>query len=188
MKKRYSVKKSLPKGRGERDTPTSISQTSQKSPRLYSGSKRLDEYTTKNIEVGCFPFLYNHFMNNRLVYRRKARGGKPDDVSKIRLGPKAYRLTKENYKTLKKGQKVYMDRSSVFFRGPFIFQRLTRGPLLNFAAKDVGYDNIYNFSIYPSNLEKNILYAKQRSARTLKRKRSRRKRKKKTRRKVQRKH
>ena len=174
MRNKWTLKKKSPKGKGHRDTPTSITQTSKKSPRLYTGSKRLDTYTTKNVEVGCYPFLYNLFINNRLGYRRAARGGEPDDVAKLRLGPKSFRVTKKNYKTLKKGQHIYMDRDSVFFRGPFIFQRLSRGPLLNFSAKDVGYNMTYNFSIRPSHLEKIILYAtQQHSGHTLKKKKRR---------------
>ena len=60
---------------------------------------------------------------------------------------------------LKKGQKVYYDRDSVYFRGPFVFQRLTRGSLLNFTVRDAGYDIVYNFVIKPSQLEKETLYA-----------------------------
>jgi len=170
MRNKLSLK--TEKGRGQ-TTPTTSVIMSHKSPRLYSGSKNLDEHTTKNIEVGCYPFLYNHFMNNRLVYRRLPRGGKPDDAFKTRLGPRATRLTKDNYQIMKKGQKIYMDRDSVFFRGPFIFQRYSRGPLLNFSAKDVGYDNIYNFTMRPSDLEDSnfILYiVNQKLGQTLKKK------------------
>ena len=155
MKNRLNT--SSPKGRG--DTPTSIIQSSKKSPQLYGkDAVTLNLYTTKNAEIGCFPHFYNLFINNRLAYRRPARGGAPDDDAKLRLGPKAERITKENYKTLRKGQKVYYDRASVFFRGPFIFQRLTRGSHLNFTVRDVGYDNIYQFIITPSQLEKQKLY------------------------------
>ena len=112
------------KGRG--DTPTSIIQSSRRSPQLYGKTAvTLNNFTTKNTEAGCFPYLYNIFINGRLAYRRAARGGAPDNIAASRFGPKAERLTKNNYKMLKKGQKVYYDRDSVYFRGPFVFQRLT---------------------------------------------------------------
>ena len=176
-----------PKGRG--DTPTSIIQSSRRSPQLYGKTAvTLNNFTTKNTEAGCFPYLYNLFINGRLAYRRAARGGGPDDIAAPRLGPKAERLTKNNYKMLKKGQKVYYDRDSVYFRGPFVFQRLTRGSLLNFTVRDAGYDIVYKFVIKPSQLEKEILYAvTQNLGKTTKRKyntvhKTRRKKKHKTRR------
>lgn len=189
MRTKLSLKKSA-RARGAK-TPTTSPTISEKSPRLYTGSKKLDTYTTKNVEVGCYPFLYNYFMNNRLIYRRLTRGGRPEDAFKTRLGPKAVRLTKANYQTLKKGQKIYMDRGSVFFRGPFIFQRYSRGPLLNLSARDVGYDNTYNFTMHPTDLEDSdfVLYAvtqktgqtKKGRTRTIRRKTVRRRRKYKTR-------
>ena len=155
MKKRWIT--ASPKGRG--DTPTSIIQSSKKSPQLYAkGAVTLNGYTTKNAETGCFPHLYNLFINDRIAYRRAVRGGAPDDDAKLRLGPKAERITKKNYKMLKKGQKIYYDRGSVYFRGPFVFQRLTRGSLLNFTVRDAGYDIVYHFVIKPAHLEKHILY------------------------------
>ena len=133
MKKEWII--TSPKGRGE--TPTSITQSSKKSPQLDAkNAVTLNWYTTKNAQTGCYPHLYNIFINNRIAYRRAARGGAPEDDAKLRLGPKAERITKKNYKMLKKGQKIYYDRGSVYFRGPFIFQRLTRGSLLNFTAQD----------------------------------------------------
>ena len=195
MKKRWMT--ASPKGRG--DTPTSIIQSSRRSPQLYGKTAvALNNFTTKNTEAGCFPYLYNLFINGRLAYRRAARGGAPDDNAASRFGPKAERLTKNNYKMLKKGQKVYYDRDSVYFRGPFVFQRLTRGSLLNFTVRDAGYDIVYKFVIKPSQLEKETLYAvTQNLGKTAKRKyntmhktrhKTRRKKKHKTRRKRRKKH
>jgi len=155
MKKRLGI--SLSKGRGV--APTSIAKLSKRSPQLDAKKGvTLNRYTTKNAKSGCYPHIYNTFINNRLAYQRAARGGAPDDLAKLRLGPKAERLTKENYNTLKKGQKIYYDRGSVYFRGPFTFQRLTRGPILNFTVQDAGYDITYLFSIKPSHLAEHILY------------------------------
>ena len=104
MKKRLGI--SLSKGRGV--APTSIAKLSKRSPQLDAKKGvTLNRYTTKNAKSGCYPHIYNTFINNRLAYQRAARGGAPDDLAKLRLGPKAERLTKENYNTLKKGQKIY---------------------------------------------------------------------------------
>ena len=147
-----------PKARGYKKSPTSLTFVSEKSPQLQNNLS-LNKYTAKNIRIGVYPNVYNSIAHHHLAYQRLARGSDSDNVAKVRLGPKIFRIDKKNYKKLKKGQKVYLDRESVVYRGPFIFQRLTRGPRLNFTAKDIGYDQTYNFFISLENLEKNPLYA-----------------------------
>ena len=78
--------------------------------------------------------------------------------TKIKWGPSAVRLTKDNFKTLKKNQLIYMDRDSVHFRGPIVFHQLLRGPKLKISAKDRGYDNIYFFILNVDNIDKFQLY------------------------------
>ena len=74
-------------------------------------------------------------------------------------GPQVERLTKKNYKKLKKGAQLYYDRNSVVFRGPFTYQKTLRGPALLLTGKDIGYQhNIYKFIIPVSKLKKEILY------------------------------
>jgi len=182
------------KARGQK-SPTSLSSEADKSPQLqHQGQIVLNNYTSKNVMVGTFPNLYNTIANNRLAYRRAARGGDPDDMAKLRLGPKIFNVTKKNYKNLKKGQQIYLDRHSIYFRGPFTFQRFSRGPKLNFTARDAGYDKTYSFTFDPNKLDKILLYAKTTIKRktirrkTIRRKTTRKRRRKSRRRKSKRRH
>jgi hypothetical protein len=69
------------------------------------------------------------------------------------------RLKKDNYKKLKKHAKIYYDRGSVLFRGPFIYEKTIRGPHLLFTIKDSGYLNkVYDFSIAVNKLKNEQLF------------------------------
>mgnify|MGYP006204572115 CR=1 FL=1 len=54
--------------------------------------------------------------------------------------------------------KIFYDRDSVVFRGPFVFQQLNRGPELIFKIKDLGYPQEYNFSLPVKKLKTEKLY------------------------------
>jgi len=102
--------------------------------------------------------FWNTVVDGHLAYRRASRGGEPSRAPKSIKGPRVERLTKSNYKKLKKGTKVFYDRGSVLFRGPFTFVRETRGPILEFSVKDAGYPDVYKFSIRVPNLSEQPLY------------------------------
>lgn len=141
-------------------TPTSFSVFPDKSPQLQKKGEftKLNKYTTKNVAVQEGVKIYNAIINERLAYQRPARGQLHQQFPKIIYGPKVARLTKNNYKKLKKGMKLYYDRGSVILRGPFIFEKVNRGPLLIFSIKDAAYNTIYHFSLQISQLEKEKMY------------------------------
>ena len=68
-------------------------------------------------------------------------------------------ITKDNYTKLKKGSKIYMDRDSVHFRGPIVFDKILRGPKIRVYAKDRGYDDIYYFILDVKKIKDFQLYA-----------------------------
>ena len=149
------------KSRAGINSPTSLSFEKNKTPRL-SGDNDIEFtlYTTKNISSHTKknPNMYNILMNGKLAYKRAPRGSSQDYPTKVIWGPNVYKLTKTNYKKLKKGQVIYMDRDSVHFRGPIIFNRLLRGPKLHMSAKDRGYDDTYNFVLDVKNIKDFQLY------------------------------
>lgn len=141
-------------------SPTSVSVFPDKSPQLAKGELiRLNKFTTKNVMAAASGAqFWNTVVDGHLAYRRASRGGEPSRAPKSIKGPRVERLTKSNYKKLKKGSKVFYDRGSVLFRGPFTFVRETRGPILEFTVKDAGYSDIYKFSIRVPNLAEQPLY------------------------------
>ena len=141
-------------------SPTSVSVFPDKSPQLAKGELvRLNKFTTKNVMAAASGAqFWNTVVDGHLAYRRASRGGEPSRAPKSIKGPRVERLTKSNYKKLKKGSKVFYDRGSVLFRGPFTFVRETRGPILEFTVKDAGYSDVYKFSIRASNLSEQPLY------------------------------
>ena len=142
-------------------SPTSISFEKDKTPRLAGNDDiAFTEYTTKNISSRSkkYPDVYNVYTNGKLAYKRAPRGSDHEYPTKIKWGPSAIRLTKNNFETLKKNQIIYMDRDSVHFRGPIVFHQLLRGPKLKISAKDRGYDNIYFFILDVDNIDKFQLY------------------------------
>jgi len=141
-------------------SPTSVSVFPDKSPQLAKGELvRLNKFTTKNVMAAATgDQFWNTVIDGHIAYRRASRGGESSGGVKSIKGPRVERLTKSNYKKLKKGSKVFYDRGSVLFRGPFTFVRETRGPILEFTVKDAGYPDIYKFSIRVSNLSDQPLY------------------------------
>ena len=94
-----------------------------------------------------------------MSYKRSARGAQVGNFPKIIYGPRVERLTNENYKRLSKDTHIFYDRSSVVFRGPFIYQKTLRGPNLLLTTKDVNYmDKVYKFVIPVSKLKTEPLY------------------------------
>ena len=80
-------------------------------------------------------------------------------ITQLKLyGDHLLSVTNKNYKKLKKGSKLYYDRGSTAFRGPFLFTKHSKGPILEMKGKDVGYGTVYNFEISVSSLSKNVLY------------------------------
>ncbi|GAG20314.1 unnamed protein product, partial [marine sediment metagenome] len=57
-----------------------------------------------------------------------------------------------------KGMKLYYDRGSVILRGPFIFEKVIRGPQLIFSVKDAAYNKVYAFSLSVGQLDKEKMY------------------------------
>ena len=144
------------------NSPTSLSFEKDKTPRLAGDTDiSFTSFTTKNISSNTtdHPDVFNVYTNGKLAYKRAPRGSDHEYPTKVKWGPSAFRLTKDNFKTLKKNQLIYMDRDSVHFRGPIIFHQLLRGPKLRVSAKDRGYDNIYFFILDAMDIDKFQLYA-----------------------------
>jgi len=142
-------------------SPTSLSIFPERSPQLQDKEPNiLNTFTTKNISVkDKHGQQWNTGENNKLVYKRSARGAPIGSYPKIIYGSPVERLTKKNYKKIKKGAQLYYDRNSVVFRGPFTYQKTLRGPALLLTASDIGYrHNIYKFVIPVSKLKKEVLY------------------------------
>ena len=142
-------------------SPTSLSIFPERSPQLQDKEpNKLNAFTTKNISVrDKHGQQWNTVENNKLAYKRSARGAHIGNYPKIIYGPRVERLTKQNYKKLKKGSELYYDRGSVVFRGPFTYQKTLRGPLLLVTANDIGYrHNVYKFVIPLNKLKSEILY------------------------------
>tara|TARA_B110000858_G_scaffold186025_1_gene228749 strand:+ start:3384 stop:4058 length:675 start_codon:yes stop_codon:yes gene_type:complete len=161
-KRKYNSKKKSHKSHAGIKSPTSISFEKDKTPRL-SGDNDIafTLYTTKNISSHTIQNsqYYNVFLNGKLAYKRAPRGSAPDFPTKVKWGPSAFRLTKDNYTKLKKGSKIYMDRDSVHFRGPIVFDKILRGPKIRVYAKDRGYDDIYYFILDVKKIKDFQLYA-----------------------------
>ena len=141
--------------------PTSLSVFPDKSPQLQKDNQptKLNKFTTKNVAVkDKNNNEYNIILNNRLAYKRPARGQDVHADTSVIYGPIVEPLKSNNYKSLKKGDIVYYDRSSVVLRGPFFFEAHRRGPELLFRIKDIVYPNEYLFNIAVSDLEKENLY------------------------------
>jgi hypothetical protein len=184
-KKKSSIKK-LTKKRHKIRTPSSLSIFPDKSPQLQKEGEvtKLTAFTTKNVSIRDENNReFNNIINDRLAYRRAPRGQDVQDFSDILYGPPVVQLSKENYKKLKKGDRIYYDRGSVVLRGPFIFEGHRRGPELLFRIKDTAYNKEYKFSIGVANLKNEKLYmvvnkrkiqTKKRSGRKSKRKTQRR--------------
>ena len=141
--------------------PTSLSIFPDKSPQLQKNNEptKLNKFTTKNVAIKDKNHNeYNIILNNRLAYKRPARGQDFQNDTEIIYGPTVEPLKKNNYKSLKKGNIVYYDRASVVLRGPFIFVGHRRGPELLFKIKDVVYPREYLFSINVDRLDNENLY------------------------------
>ena len=142
-------------------SPTSLSIFPERSPQLQDKEpNKFNAFTTKNISVrDKHGQQWNTVENNKLAYKRSARGAPIGSYPKIIYGSRTDRLTKKNYKKLKKGAQLYYDRNSVVFRGPFTYQKTLRGPNLLLTASDIGYrHNIYKFVIPVSKLKNETLY------------------------------
>ena len=142
-------------------SPTSLSIFPERSPQLQDKEpNKFNAFTTKNISVrDKHGQQWNTVENNKLAYKRSARGAHIGNYPKIIYGPRVERLTKQNYKKLKKGSELYYDRGSVVFRGPFTYQKTLRGQLLLVTANDIGYrHNVYKFVIPLNKLKSEILY------------------------------
>ena len=142
-------------------SPTSLSIFPERSPQLQDKEpNKLNAFTTKNISVrDKHGQQWNTVENNKLAYKRSARGAPIGSYPKVIYGSRVDRLTKKNYKKLKKGAQLYYDRNSVVFRGPFTYQKTLRGPNLLLTASDIGYrHNIYKFVIPVSKLKNETLY------------------------------
>ena len=142
-------------------SPSSLSAFPDKSPQLNKlKNNRLNLFTTQNIDMKDSKKRqqYNTVINNKLAYKRGPRNAQMDNTAEIIWGPSVERVTKKNYKKLKKGSKLYYDRGSTAFRGPFLFTKHSKGPMLELTGKDVGYGTSYNFEILVSSLNKNVVY------------------------------
>jgi len=174
-------------------SPTSLSIFPERSPQLQDKEPNvLNAFTTKNISVRDKQGQqWNTIVNNKLAYKRSARGAQVGSYPKIIYGSSVERLTKQNYKKLKKGTILYYDRGSVVFRGPFTYHKTLRGPNLLLTANDIGYrHNIYKFVIPVNKLKTEILYIEngQKSRRRTSKKKKSVKRKQKTLKRKRRKH
>ena len=160
-KKRKKIHKKLNLTKSKFRSPTSLSIFPERSPQLQDKEPNvLNAFTTKNIRVkDKHGQQWNTVENNKLAYKRSARGAPIGSYPKVIYGSRVDRLTKKNYKKLKKGVQLYYDRNSVVFRGPFTYQKTLRGPNLLLTASDIGYrHNIYKFVIPVSKLKNETLY------------------------------
>ena len=160
-KTRKKIHKKLNLTKSKFRSPTSLSIFPERSPQLQDKKPNvLNAFTTKNISVkDKHGQQWNTVENNKLAYKRSARGAPIGSYPKVIYGSRVDRLTKKNYKKLKKGAQLYYDRNSVVFRGPFTYQKTLRGPNLLLTASDIGYrHNIYKFVIPVSKLKNEILY------------------------------
>jgi len=141
-------------------SPTSISIFPDQSPQHNDEPNILNAFTTKNVRVrNNQGHQWNTVENNKLAYKRSARGAPLGSYPKILYGPRVEILNSKNYKKLKKGDKLYYDRGSVVFRGPFIYQKTLRGPNLLLTITDLAYkSNIYEFIVPISKLKNETLY------------------------------
>lgn len=157
-KKRKKIHKKLNLTKSKFRSPTSLSIFPERSPQLQDKEPNiLNVFTTKNISAPANE--WNTVENNKLAYKRSARGAPIGSYPKIIYGPPVERLTKKNYKKIKKGAQLYYDRGSVVFRGPFTYQKTLRGPSLLLTANDIGYrHNVYKFVIPLNKLKSEILY------------------------------
>jgi len=175
-RKRKHKKKSLTRTKFR--SPTSLSIFPERSPQLQGDEPSiLNKFTTKYISIqNKRGQQWNTVENDKLAYKRSARGAPIGSYPKIVYGPKVQRLTKENYKKLKKGTQMYYDRESVAFRGPFTFEKILRGPNILVTGRDIGYLNkTYKFTLPVSKLKTEILYfqvGKSPRRKTIKRKRT----------------
>jgi len=158
-------------------SPTTLSIFPEKSPQLQGEEPSiLNAFTAKNVQTsGKNGQSWNGVENGKLSYKRSARGAQVGNFPKIIYGPRVERLTNENYKRLSKDTHIFYDRSSVVFRGPFIYQKTLRGPNLLLTTKDVNYmDKVYKFVIPVSKLKTEPLYfvvkGKSHTRKTVKRK------------------
>ena len=83
-------------------SPTSLSIFPEKSPQIQGENpSTLNVFTTRNVEVrnknGHF---WNIIENDKLAYKRSARGAAIGTYPKIVYGPQVERLTSSNYKKL----------------------------------------------------------------------------------------
>ena len=173
---RHTARTHQYKGRGARAAPTSFSVFQPQSPQLQKPGEytKLTEFTTKNVGVQEGDKVYNSVIDGRLAYRRRARGQLVQGFPEILRGPPVTLLTRKNYKELTKGAKLYYDRGSVVFRGPFIFDKIIRGPELIFTVKDAGYKRQYAFSLEVNKLKQYKIYLITRGSRRSLRRRRRR--------------
>ena len=154
-------------------SPTSLSIFPEHSPQLQKDeASTLNKFTSKNIQVqDKHGHLWNTVENNKLAYKRSARGAYSGSYPKIIYGPTVERLTADNYKSLKKDTLLYYDRNSVVFRGPFIYQKTLRGPSLLLTAHDIGYiDNTYKFILPVNKLKTEVMYFETFKKKTFKKK------------------
>ena len=142
-------------------SPSSLSAFPDKSPQLNKlKNNRLNLFTTQNIDMKDSKKRqqYNIVINGKLAYKRGPRNAQMDNTAEIIWGQSVERLTKDNYKKLKKGSRLYYDRGSTAFRGPFLFKKITKGPIIEMIGKDVGYNTNYNFEISVNSLSKHVIY------------------------------
>lgn len=159
--KNKTLKKTLKLSLKQLKSPTSLSIFPEKSPQLQGDNPSLlNTFTTKNVQVhNKNGQPWNTIENGKLAFKRSARGVAIGNYPKIIYGPQVERLTKQNYKKLKKQNEVYYDRGSVLFRGPFKYEKTIRGPNLLFTIKDFGYlHKIYHFSIPVHKLKNEQLF------------------------------
>jgi hypothetical protein len=155
------VKKSKKRKLTKFKSITSLSIFPERSPQLQENNPSiLNRFTTKNVSTeDKHGQPWNTVENNKLAYKRSARGAQVGSYPKVIYGNKVERLTNKNYKNLKNGDLLYYDRGSVVFRGPFTYLKTLRGPVLLLTARDIGYgSNVYKFIIPVSKLKTEILY------------------------------
>ena len=142
-------------------SPSSLSAFPDKSPQINKNkNNRLNLFTTQNIDMKDSKKRqqYNIVINGKIAYKRGPRNSQMDNTADIIWGPSVDRLTKNNYKKLKNGSRLYYDRGSTAFRGPFLFKKITKGPMIEMTGKDVGYGTNYNFEIATNSLNKHVVY------------------------------
>ena len=119
------AKISLNRNKSLKNKSPSISILKERSIQLQKDEPSiLNKFTTKNVTVrDKNQNVWNTVENNKLAYKRSPRGAPIGTYPKIVYGPKVERLSKDNYKRLKKVQKFIMTENLLHLEDHFFSKK-----------------------------------------------------------------